>query len=572
MSTVERDDRKARRLNRPPRMDGPTAPLPIARATAANGHGAVNGGVNGNSHAALPPDAAQATGPLRARKGFRTVLRNPHFLRLWLAQLISQTIMNAANYGMIVLIATQSGSVTATGGAIVAFSLPAALFGAPAGVLVDRFDKRMVLWVSNALRALATFGFVLTLFIDQHALVPVYLLSFFIALVGQFFAPAEGASIPLLVHEDELVNALALFNVTFTLSQAVGLIMLGPLIITTLPNFFLGHYFSHALVLTSVQSLFVIVGLLYLVCSVLVLTIPHSRLVNRVEQPHGRGLGEGERLRGIWAGIVECWHFVRRGRALLAAVLQLSLGGVVIAVIAEVAPRFVQVFFNQPPALAAIVFIPAGVGLVLGSFVIPHIMKSIRHTGWLIPVGIITLAFCTALLTAVHWLARMIHPTSWWLSWVYIGTMLLLTFLMGLSLDLVNIPAQTMMQEQSPDWIKGRVLALQLMVFNAATVPVVFLVGLAADYYGLPLAMNVLALFILVAGLASARYGVPAARTAVRRRAATAPRRALRTDPLLRRDALQNGAHRRDSGHGPTAPRDDSPSRPLQSTSVDPFN
>ncbi|HEY7835567.1 MAG TPA: hypothetical protein VIG30_18470, partial [Ktedonobacterales bacterium] len=79
-------------------------------------------------------------------------------------------------------------------------------------------------------------------------------------------------------------------------------------------------------------------------------------------------------------------------------------------------------------------------------------------------------------------------------------------------------------------------------------------------------------LFILVAGLASARYGVPATRTAVRRRAATAPRRALWTDPLLRRDTLQDGAHRRDSGHGPTVPRDDSPSRPLQSTSVDPFN
>src|SRR5260221_8791350 len=72
-------------------------------------------------------DAREPPVASRAGLGFRTVVRNRYFLRLWLAQLISQTIMNAANYGIIILIATQSKSVTATGGAIAAFSLPAAL-------------------------------------------------------------------------------------------------------------------------------------------------------------------------------------------------------------------------------------------------------------------------------------------------------------------------------------------------------------------------------------------------------------------------------------------------------------
>src|SRR5205085_981650 len=79
--------------------------------------------------------AVPQTGPLTGHpaevatgtRGFRTVLGNRYFLRLWLSQLISQTIMNAANYGLIVLVANQTKSVTATGAAIVAFSLPAAL-------------------------------------------------------------------------------------------------------------------------------------------------------------------------------------------------------------------------------------------------------------------------------------------------------------------------------------------------------------------------------------------------------------------------------------------------------------
>src|SRR5262249_20732211 len=175
---------------------------------------------------------------------------------------ISQTIMNAANYGLIILVATQTKSVLGTAGAIVAFALPAALFAAPAGVLVDRFDRRTVLWVSNALRGVAAFGFVLSLMIDSRAFVPVLLLSFFMSSVGQFFAPAEGAAIPALVHADELINALALFNITFTMAQALGLIILGPTIILFTPSIFLGSG-SLSVTITPIETLFIVVGLLY---------------------------------------------------------------------------------------------------------------------------------------------------------------------------------------------------------------------------------------------------------------------------------------------------------------------
>src|SRR5262245_47470502 len=40
-------------------------------------------------------------------RGFASVLHNPDFLRLWMAQLISQTLLNAANYGLIILVTTQ---------------------------------------------------------------------------------------------------------------------------------------------------------------------------------------------------------------------------------------------------------------------------------------------------------------------------------------------------------------------------------------------------------------------------------------------------------------------------------
>src|SRR5947209_8843904 len=120
-------------------------------------------------------------------EGFLTLLRKRNFLRLWLAQLISMTILNASNYALLILIEEVTGSTTLIGLAIIAFSIPNVIFGAPAGVFVDRMNKRRVLWASNTLRAIATFIFVISLLLNRHQLVPVYLLTFLISAIGQFF-------------------------------------------------------------------------------------------------------------------------------------------------------------------------------------------------------------------------------------------------------------------------------------------------------------------------------------------------------------------------------------------------
>src|SRR5437667_8904827 len=87
---------------------------------------------------------------------FRSVLKNRSFLCLWLAQLLSQIVFNAANYGVIANVTAITHSTLLVGLAIVSFTLPAVPFSLLAGVYVDYLDKRLVLWASNALRAVAT--------------------------------------------------------------------------------------------------------------------------------------------------------------------------------------------------------------------------------------------------------------------------------------------------------------------------------------------------------------------------------------------------------------------------------
>lgn len=468
---------------------------------APSGRRPTNGG-SGSGRGQRPPSNQRPVEQApHTPRGFGSVLRNRYFLRLWMAQLLSQTIMNAANYGLIVLIQTRSKSYLATSLAIVAFALPAAVFGAPAGVLVDRLDRRRVLWVSNVLRAAAAIVFAVSLLVDQHAIIPAYALSFIIAMVGQFFAPAEGAAIPLLVHRDELINALSLFNITFTLAQALGLIALGPLILLFMPSITIGTV-HHNIVVQPIESLFVIVAVFYVICSLLILSIPVRRLKMQ-QQPGQRKsrVSETRQIYSIWLGVLECWHFIRIDRRLLISVIQLCIGGLVVAVVAMIAPGFVQEFFRRPPELAAMVLVPAGVGLVLGSAATPRIVRRYQY-GRTILVGVIMLSACSVLLTVVRGVSERLIP-HWWNWWPYLIVAILLTFLVGIALDFINVPAQTIMQQRSPDWIKGRVLAVQGMGLNIATVIFVPAMGLAADTFGIAPAMDILGVTIAVTGLAT---------------------------------------------------------------------
>ena len=412
-------------------------------------------------------------------EGFLTLLKKKNFLRLWLAQLISMTIFNASNYALLVLIEEVTGSTTLVGLAIICFSLPALLLGAPAGVYVDRMNKRRVLWASNCLRAIATFLFVLSLLLNRRQLIPVYLLTFLISSIGQFFTPAEGSAIPMLVSEEELMPALSLFNITFMLSQALGFILLAPIILTLLPTFTVLK-----LVIRPAESLYALIALLYGVCAILIASIPASDFSQPVTEPKRVNTQNLEVVNNIWREMYQGWSFVRRNKSLFLAVVQLSFAGVLLLVIGELATPIVTQLLHLLPNAMAFVFAPAGIGLVIGSLFMPRISRRLGKSRAIL-IGCIALTLATLLLPLSTILARFLQPNGWNTNPLLLGIIALIMFLAGISLDFINIPAQTAIQELTPDWIKGRVLALQLMLYNACSIPIILFIGAVSDLFGI---------------------------------------------------------------------------------------
>src|SRR6266536_5190750 len=431
---------------------------------------------------------------------FQSVLKNRSFLLLWLAQLLSQIAFNAGNYGIITIVTAVTHSTVLVGFAIVSFTLPAVPFSLLAGVYVDYLDKRLVLWVSNALRAAATGLIVLVLLLNPHAVLPLYFLAFAISLITQFFTPAEASAIPLLVYKNDLVPALSLFNITLTIAQALGFLVVGGLITALFPPFQLSLGFIN-LQVQSYDMLFVFVAIVYIVCTILILAMPANALRQQnVEQKLPISLGK-ETWRIIGHDLKETWDYIHGDRDLILALLQVSFVSILLLVIGELAGPFVVNVLHLPVKDMPIIFAPAGIGLVLGGLFMPYLTQRLGK-GRVIALGSVSTAIGLILipLGRFTW-SRLALPAT--------GELFLIsgiTFFIGVALDLINIPAQTVMQEHAPEEERGRVFSFQSTFYNAGSIPVLLFAGAIADIVGIETVMFLLAAAILLFRWWAARY------------------------------------------------------------------
>jgi predicted MFS family arabinose efflux permease len=72
-----------------------------------------------------------------------------------------------------------------------------------------------------------------------------------------------------------------------------------------------------------------------------------------------------------------------------------------------------------------------------------------------------------------------------------------ITFVMGVAMAMVNISAQTVMQERAPAQERGRVFSFQSTLFNAGSIPILLFAGVIGDTLGIDTVMYVLAAAIL---------------------------------------------------------------------------
>lgn len=435
-----------------------------------------------------PPDPLPLEGVARGALPTRDVplWRNRDFVLLWIAQAISQTAQNAIWYGMMVLVQTRSHSSTQMSLAIMTLIVPSVLFGIIAGAYVDRWDKRAVLIATNALRSLVTLGYVFF----SEILGLVYLVNFLFSTIGQFFAPAEAAMIPTIVPRRRLLQANSLFHLTFTASQLIGIVLLGPLVVNLL----------------GVHGLFGLVAVLIGLCAALVWPLPRAT--------GGTAHAEGEirSLSGLWRDVAEVGAFMRCDPQARMAVGHWTLGATLGMVIAMLAPGFSESVLGVRAEDSVFVLAPAGVGMLAATAILGRIGHYLRKdrliVGGLVLVGLTLVAL--GLLRPVMNLIEQPSLDPFALPPdparpVLVAVVMATTFVAGGGFVAVIVASQTIIQERAPVEIRGRVFAVQLMLTNLVSIgPLLFLGGLA-DLIGVARTLVLLGLSLLLAAYLTVR-------------------------------------------------------------------
>lgn len=425
----------------------------------------------------------------RRQHGVWTALENRPFRLLWLVELLTQTVQNAVWYMALVLVERATNSATLLSVTVITAVLPAALLGMLAGALVDRWPKRPFLIGANFARAV-----IVPLYLVHRATIaPVFVANFLLNGVAQFFYPAELAVIPHFLPKTRLTAAMGVFNVTWTVAQFLGLVLLGPLMLKAF-----GVQAGAAVVVAAGS-------VVYAVSAGFMALLPHDR-VDAAER-HAKALeGGGSAPRQILGELHEGLRSIRQSTPARLAILYLALTTTLLLVIATLAPRYAVRELHIGAADAIFLIAPAGVAMATASSLAPRLVRRFGRAR-LIQQGLLGIVGALVLLALVgplqRWLLlqHLVQPAElrgWHLLISRVGVVMLLAALLGWQLGLVMVPAQAIVAEWAPARLRGRIFSVQLTLTNLAAIFPLLVLGGLADLIGVSAVLLLIALGVFL--------------------------------------------------------------------------
>ncbi len=377
-----------------------------------------------------------------------------------MGQVTSQIAINMMTFVLVLRIYETTVSNTAVSILILMVGLPAIIFGAISGTLVDRWDKRKVLVVTNLIRMVLLLGF----FVSSETPVWVYILVVAISITTQFFVPAEAPTIPRIVPEEFLLTANSLFTFTYYTSMITGFILSGP-----------------ALKFFGPRNVFLFMSALLGLAAFFVSQLDPEK--KKVEAKPGK-----LQILKIYQEFLNGFSFIKRNELVFQSLLLLTASQALITSLASLAPGFAHRVLEIDVADASYTILgPAAAGMIIGALLVGQFGRSFTKKR-LISFGVF---FAGILLFA---LAIIVRVKSLFLAVVLLS-------LLGAANALIDVPANTSLQENAPEDIRGRVYGVLTSLVGGAAILPVAITGVMADLFGIDKVLLVFAGIILSYGI-----------------------------------------------------------------------
>lgn len=362
------------------------------------------------------------------------------FTRLWTASTISNLGDGVVFAAFPLIVASLTRDPIAV--SVLAFSLrlPWLLFALPAGVIVDRRDRRRLMISADLVRAAALGLLAIALAAGDPSLLVLYLVGFLVGMAETIFDSAAEAFVP------SIVDAPALSKANGRLVSA-----------RWVANSFIGPPLGALLFLGAAALPVAADAVTFLVAAGLVFTIGGTFTADRVPSTNTMREDISEGVRWLWN------HRVLRATALMAGGYNLVVSGMVAILV-----LFAQDEVGLSDLGFGLVLAALGVGGLLGGLLAPRLEAS--------------LGTASALITTVLLAATAATTMGFTTSPVVMATAI---FFFGIATTLWNVVAISLRQELTPDEMRGRAAAAGKMIAFGAEPIGALLGGLVAAWIGL---------------------------------------------------------------------------------------
>jgi MFS family permease len=361
--------------------------------------------------------------------------------RMWYAQIISVFGDVLALFAVIgVLTFKLHATAQQVTGVQIAYLLPLAILGIVAGVFVDRWPLRPTLVASDLIRAA-----LVLLLLAAAKLWHFYAILAAISAVSSFFVPAQGVAIRAAVPAHGLRSANALMQ-----QVMFGMRIVGPAVAAFLVATF-GPVSCYLLDSAS------FVGSALLIAS-LVLLKPASAANNRGGRPT---------LARVLTDMRQGVDFILHHAGLLFVILALASGMFLIGCFGPLIAVYVRDSLHASTTVFGWASALVGVGMLLGINSLTAFVRNVK-SATLVYAGLAGIAAGLLLLgLAAH-----------------IATALVGNFVIGFAVAGIVIPSQTLLQQETPPELLGRVGSTVMSVIFVAQISGLVLSGMVASRVG----------------------------------------------------------------------------------------
>jgi MFS family permease len=480
-------------LDRPRLLGGSSlAPLPAALADFDS----AEAGATPTITFPFPPEALERV----RRHPYVRLALNGSFTGLWAGQLISLFGDRIHQLALAAAVLVVTGSALATAMVFVTATVPNLLFSPIAGTLVDRWDRKEVLVVSDLLRAAVVL--LIPLAIVANILF-VYPLVFLLTTISIFFRPARVAILPQIVRPDELLTANSALWIGETLADVVGFPLAGLFVVALGPALPIAFWLDGATYAASALLLgtLVVRRLDRDAAAIDPGTSVEPARTNDADTPAAEATDDQveDIPPGFFGELKAGWRFLRGEPVLLANTVQAAIAQLTVGVLLALTPVYAKTVFGGGTlgweAVYAFIETGVGAGNLIGGFIIGLIGMRFAK-GHMVIAGYAVwggLIFLLAMSGNI---------------WLALG----FAFGSGIANMVFVIPSQTLFQERTPPGLLGRVVGFRFaLVFGSMTLAMA-LGGVLAEVVGVTVVLAAFGLVTMATGLAGLL--VPAVRNA----------------------------------------------------------